>query len=298
VDNISDAGTQMTATMRAGYFPPTVSSITPNSGSSNETANVAGSGFVHGATFLLRDGSTTEYLASGVSWIGKAWLAGELDVAGVPEGVYDVVVRNPDGQEAVLSGAFTVDATVATTIQGMYASVRDAVVELTWEIGSGETIQGFRILRREAGAAVEEPITPVLIAPDERSFVDDDTRPGVSYEYVLVVVLGDGSELRSLQVTAKIAGYALGLYQNQPNPFNPSTRIRFSLPSRDHVQLAIYDPSGKRVATLVDEVRDAGLNDAVWDGRSDSGVAVASGVYFYRLRTQRDVLTRKLLLLK
>jgi M6 family metalloprotease-like protein len=301
ITNVSDPAPLMTATMRAGYFPPTVGSITPDSGGSNQViaiSDVGGSGFVHGATFLLRDAGMTEYQASTSAWTGKTKLSGTLDLSGVPEGTYDVVVRNPDGQEAVLGGGFTVDATVPTAIQGIYASVRGATVELTWKIWSDETIQGFRILRREASAAVEEPINPVLIAPGERSFVDEDTRPGGSYEYVLVVVFADGSELRSLRVTAKIAAYALELYQNHPNPFNPSTRIRFSLPGQTHVQLAVYDAAGKRVATLLDEVGDAGLNEVIWDGRSDSGAMAASGVYFYRLSTQKKVLTKKMLLLK
>ena len=225
-------------------------------------------------------------------------LAGSLDLAGVPSGEYDVVVRNPDGQEAVLADGFTVGGTVPTFIRGIDVQVFEASVELTWDIWSDDMVQGYRILRRETGATVEGVINPSLIEPGVRRYVDSDTRPGVSYEYVLVVVLSDGSELRSQPVGAKTLGYVLELYQNDPNPFNPSTRIRYSLPNRAHVRLDIYDPLGRRVATLVDEVRDAGPNEAVWNGKSDSGATVASGVYFYRLSAGRRVLTKKLLLLK
>lgn len=300
VANVSDAAPQMTATMRAGYFPPAVSSITPNSGNSGGVvaiSEVGGSGFVHGATFLLRDGGMMEYPATS-AWIGKVKLAGSLDLSGVPTGEYDVVVRNPDGQEAVLVGGFTVGGTVPAFIRGIDVQVFEASVELTWDIWSDEVVQGYRILRREAGTPIESVINPSLIEPRVRSYVDSDTRPGISYEYVLIVVMSDGSELRSQAVGAKTLGYVLELYQNDPNPFNPSTRIRYALPDRAHVRLDIFDPLGKRVATLVDEVRDAGPNEAVWNGRSDSGATVASGVYFYRLSAGRRVLTKKLLLLK
>jgi flagellar hook assembly protein FlgD len=62
--------------------------------------------------------------------------------------------------------------------------------------------------------------------------------------------------------------------------------------------LTIYDPLGRRVATLADEVRDAGMNEVVWNGQNDSGKTAAGGVYFYRLRTKDRVLTKKLLFLK
>jgi hypothetical protein len=317
VANVSDPSPQMTATMRAGHFAPTVSSITPNAGNRPlvvAISDVGGTGFVHGATFLLRDSYMTEYPASTSAWIGKTRLAGSLDLSGLPDGHYDVVVRNPDGQEAVLADGFTVNGpdgqeavladgftvngTVPVLIHDLCAQIVGATVELTWDIWSDEVVQGYRILRREAGTAIDVVINPSLIEPGVRRYVDDDIRPGAGYEYVLVAVLNDGSELRSLPESVKTVGYALELYQNEPNPFNPSTRIRYSLPQRAHVRLDVFDPMGRRISTLVDEVRDAGPNEALWNGTSDSGGTVASGVYFYRIRTGRRVLTKKLLLLK
>ncbi len=74
------------------------------------------------------------------------------------------------------------------------------------------------------------------------------------------------------------------LHQNAPNPFNPSTTIRFEVP--DHaaaVRLRVYDPAGRLVRTLVDEVRESGSHAAVWNGRDQAGRGVASGVYLVRL---------------
>ena len=90
----------------------------------------------------------------------------------------------------------------------------------------------------------------------------------------------------------------LDLEQNFPNPFNPTTTIRFTLPAQSTVRLTIYNASGQRVRGLVTGDRDAGLNTAVWDGKNDQGDAVATGVYLYKLNVGTTVLTRKMVLLK
>ncbi len=92
------------------------------------------------------------------------------------------------------------------------------------------------------------------------------------------------------------AGYALA--QNQPNPFNQSTRIRFDLPEQTAVDMAVYDLMGRRIKTLVRGVETAGFKIVSWDGTGESGHAVASGVYIYQLRTDSFRQSRKLLLIK
>ncbi|MFQ5511848.1 MAG: FlgD immunoglobulin-like domain containing protein [Candidatus Krumholzibacteriia bacterium] len=89
------------------------------------------------------------------------------------------------------------------------------------------------------------------------------------------------------------------LYQNVPNPFNPTTAIVFDVPSGGaHVTLAVYDVAGRLVRTLVNEPTTAGTKRVTWDGRNRSGGRVASGVYFYRMRAGDFTRTRKMLLLK
>jgi hypothetical protein len=88
------------------------------------------------------------------------------------------------------------------------------------------------------------------------------------------------------------------LGQNIPNPFNPSTMIRFTLTNTALTNLSIFDLAGKHVRTLVDEVREKGNHEVAWDGRNERGTPVASGIYLYRLRTNGSDLSRKMLLLK
>ena len=88
------------------------------------------------------------------------------------------------------------------------------------------------------------------------------------------------------------------LLQNYPNPFNSTTHIEYSLPKPGFVSLKIFNIQGQLVSMLVNQSQKSGKHSTVWDGLSDSGVAVSSGVYFYQLRFADQVKTHKLLLLK
>ncbi len=90
----------------------------------------------------------------------------------------------------------------------------------------------------------------------------------------------------------------LSLSQNVPNPFNPSTKISFALPARGLVDLRVFDVRGALVRTLVAGELEPGFHDYAWEGRSDDGVQVPSGVYFYRLRTATGDITRSMTLVK
>jgi len=84
------------------------------------------------------------------------------------------------------------------------------------------------------------------------------------------------------------------LQANQPNPFSQTTALRFGLPETGAVRLAVFDVSGRSVRTLVNGVLPAAEHVFSWDRRDDSGHAVAAGVYLYRLETERQTITRKL----
>lgn len=91
------------------------------------------------------------------------------------------------------------------------------------------------------------------------------------------------------------------LLGNAPNPFNPSTEIRFELSARDAsapVRLGVFDLAGRRVRTLYAGSLAAGAHAVVWDGCTDQGRAAASGVYVYRLETRQQAFTGRMLMLK
>ncbi len=91
---------------------------------------------------------------------------------------------------------------------------------------------------------------------------------------------------------------AFDLAQNYPNPFNATTSIRFSLAREGQASLSVFDLLGRRIKVLQSGKLTAGQHSFVWDGRDEAGLAVTSGVYFYRLDTTEGALTRKMVLLK
>lgn len=89
------------------------------------------------------------------------------------------------------------------------------------------------------------------------------------------------------------------LSPNYPNPFNPETRISFSLPAETTVRLRIFNLLGREVARLVDEKKSAGVHNVYWSGRNQTGELMSSGIYFYMLEADgRQIAVRKMTLLK
>jgi hypothetical protein len=128
---------------------------------------------------------------------------------------------------------------------------------------------------------------------------------------LLTIPAGDVVELAQVELasadgrTARVVhngGRALPegfeLKQNYPNPFNPTTTIEFSLARPGRVSLTVYDLLGRKMVVLIDDHLDAGSHSAVFDAAMIGGETVASGVYFYRLQTDRATVTRKMMLLK
>jgi hypothetical protein len=130
--------------------------------------------------------------------------------------------------------------------------------------------------------------------------------PADSAFYVVAALDNDGYQsgysneatIGSPTGTAGTVVYRNRLFQNVPNPFNPSTTVRFELRAPSHVTLSVYDVAGRLVRRLVNEDKTGGVHTVAWDGISDGGTRVSSGIYFYKLETVDFVQTRKMLLLK
>ena len=111
-----------------------------------------------------------------------------------------------------------------------------------------------------------------------------------------ICVLGDGSTSAGDGLPGRLP--AVALHPNHPNPFNPSTTLKFSLSRDSQVRLTVHDLMGRAVRTLVDGDRPAGEHGVLWDGRDDRGEAVGTGVYFVRVETRDGVDSRKIALIK
>jgi hypothetical protein len=91
---------------------------------------------------------------------------------------------------------------------------------------------------------------------------------------------------------------SFSLQQNYPNPFNSETVIEYFLSKQSSVKITIYNILGQRVKTLLDQKETAGYKKVIWDGKNEKGRAVSSGIYFYRMETEKFAQTKKMLLLK
>jgi subtilisin family serine protease len=91
---------------------------------------------------------------------------------------------------------------------------------------------------------------------------------------------------------------AFRVEQNFPNPFNPSTTIRFALPDAAHTRVVIFDIAGRKVKTLVDGMLPAQNHEAIWTGNDEAGHGVSAGVYFYRVSSGDHLAVGRMALIK
>jgi len=215
-------------------------------------------------------------------------------------------VADPDDEFVVRIGAINGDSTGIIEPQGVWAGSDTARVTVSSaDAGVGETVNattsGAAVIVNIPPAGVQTGLTvpsggvafhPVGAGPTVvKAAVPDFVTTAAGS--VLVNVTGV-----AVAITPRPVAAAFSLEQNHPNPFNPTTTIRFTLPERAQVSLAVFDVRGRRIATLVDREMPAGLSRVEWDGRDRRGTQVSSGVYFYRIVAGSHVETRKMVLLK
>jgi len=146
---------------------------------------------------------------------------------------------------------------------------------LEWH--AADPVSAKEIERNDAVYDIQSNRNPFIDRPD---FVGKIYQPGLSP--VLILPVAD----------------ALVLYQNVPNPFNPSTTISYELDEAARVQLQVFDISGRLVRNVFQGGEGAGRHSKVWLGRDQQGRTVAAGVYFYRVQADGEIETRRMLLAK
>jgi hypothetical protein len=190
-------------------------------------------------------------------------------------------------------------ATVSVAISAFFARPSDDGVEIHALFASSLGNADFVfVYRADAGTEAFTRLA-TIDAPrnGDFSYVDETALPGKSYRYKIGVVDDDG-EFFSPTADVKMPSARIELSQNTPNPFNPTTTIRFTLPASQRVGLAIYSVDGRLVRMLVDDVKSRGTHDITWDGRDSAGSPVGSGMYFYRLTAGKFSESKKMMLLK
>lgn len=221
-------------------------------------------------------------------------------------GVYDTAGQAAIGVTAGplnwMKGGFWYCAGLSSTVEVAFASffaeLRDDAVLLAWEAGGSTSFEGFHVYRSETGEEALARITEELLPPGGgMEYLDGTALAGRTYLYRVGALSRDG-EWFSPTLAVSLPPKPTTLYQNFPNPFNPATRIAFYLDAAGPVNLSIFDVRGARVRTLVARELAAGRHVETWDGRSDAGARVVSGVYYYRLAAGKAAITRKLVVVR
>ncbi len=154
----------------------------------------------------------------------------------------------------------------------------------------------------ERGVGKPSFVNYAEVSPTDSVFIDSSVTSKAAYYYRLSMIMKDSTELQSYPVMVNAVPTAVverntpvrfELFDNYPNPFNPSTVISYQLAVNSAVALRIYDVLGREVRTLVAGRQEAGKHSVTFDAGS-----LPSGVYFYRLSAGSFVQTKKLVLLK
>ncbi len=204
------------------------------------------------------------------------------------EAVYDVGISEPTESVVV-----NIELPVP---ENLSYSISDGDVILDWDTaGTGMNVTGYNVYRDDM----------VIATTEEETYTDDTVVIGELYTYYVTALYEGGYESgASNEVVVEVTSAddlipaVTRLDNNYPNPFNPETTIRFSLHENNKVEIVIYNIKGEKVRELLSSELPASYHTVVWDGRNDRGRMVASGVYFYQMRTSGFLQIKKMLLMK
>lgn len=127
---------------------------------------------------------------------------------------------------------------------------------------------------------------------------DSDNNTATDIHSVIVGGPSLSKEQQNNAATITMVPTELTLAGNYPNPFNPTTTIRFGLPEAQQVSIKIYSVTGQLIKTLIDDYLSEGYHQVVWNGLNQSGNKVSSGIYIYEMRTKDKRFIKKMLLAK
>jgi|GEM_PF-2404690 len=233
-----------------------------------------------------------EPLTGGLSWIAQRDSGNSECPA--PGGWWSAVFT-AEGSGCV---CVSFDRQLAVELLDFAAFAGDQQVRVRWSTASESDNDYFEILRdgsliRRVPGAGTTTVRTDYVWLDQSSLEN-----GVTYQYELVAVDVNGTRHRmgvqsATPVANDVAPVEFALAQNYPNPFNPTTTISFSLVENSPVQLTVYDLTGREIAMLVNDTRDAGNYSVTFDAAGQP-----TGMYFYRLQAGSFNIVRKMMLMK
>ena len=185
------------------------------------------------------------------------------------------------------------------TIESSIAEVQGLMDQLKAKLPKDATGEPVT-MAKDSMAVKNHPQWPNILGPlFNYNYVSHDMSKGIhNTKYAVALLRASLGIVTDVEMDPLPIPKTFELSQNFPNPFNPSTEIRFSLPKESAVKILVFDMMGRLVTTLVDQRLAAGGHRITWNGRDHSGQAVSSGVYFYHMQTEGFTATKKMVMIK
>ncbi len=224
----------------------------------------------------------------------------------LPVGTYQISLNHPGYQELILNDIMVypnennpvnigLDNLIIPPASLTYQLEENNIV-LNWSVPQAYNLTGYNIY-------MNEQIIDSVVENTYSSSIDNG-----EFSFYVTALYGQvESEASNIinvtvqQVTSnsnQVSEPAELTLNNYPNPFNPSTSINFNLPENSRVNLAIYDLKGRKVTELINQEMVQGQHSFKWNGRDKHNRTLASGIYFYTLRTNNSSLTKKMIMQK
>jgi hypothetical protein len=200
---------------------------------------------------------------------------------------------------------YSLDNLAPTVPTGLALQSIAGAVNISWESSTDADFKYFAVYRGVA-PNFNAHGTP-LATTSGAQYADASIQLGRTYYYKLTAFDFSGNESnftdeKSIMVTSIEEGNGIpiefALRQNHPNPFNPTTSIRYELPQAAHVKISIYNSLGMLVTTLVDQDEQSGYHTIEWNGTDNSGNTIASGIYIYKMEAGTFSSIKKMLFIK
>ncbi len=215
-----------------------------------------------------------------------------------------VTTNDPNMPEKTIPIRMTVTNEVPVELVSFNAENKEGGITLRWQTATETNNSGFEIQRNEdsplPGGERKGWVSISFVEgggtttkPKSYSFVDENVSTGV-YKYRLKQIDFDGTVSYSSEIEVEVTGPKdFALYQNYPNPFNPSTTIKFALPVKTNLTIAIYNSIGEKVAEVFSGELETGYHEVKFNAEK-----LSSGVYIYRIESEKFISSKKMLLLK
>jgi hypothetical protein len=224
---------------------------------------------------------------------------------GLDSGDYsmDMVIssNDPINSEIVIPIAMKISNVVPVELSSFTVENIDKEVVLKWSTATETNNSGFEIERASSTTMPVQDWSKISFVEGRGTttekidyiYKDKLTQPG-TYAYRLKQIDFDGTISYSSEVEVEVLNpKEFALYQNYPNPFNPSTTIKFALPEKANVELSVYNSLGEKVADVLSGELSEGFHEVEFTASN-----ISSGIYFYRLESEKFVSVKKMIIIK